>query len=221
MSINNILSQPGAVHLSHLESLRSFDCSKSELNDWPTLPASLEIIDCTDCFVRETPTIADKALFGKLRVALLARSLAATFVLASIQMSESSSLARLDVDLQARAHHQDLDWPIFTALLHKGLLRDLTFLSLWSTLLRDEHAQQFVEGCPRLERLELAYAKITGVFVVGLVTAPGCQLKHLVLKDCNDVSLDTIAWARHRGVLVERRSTEASVGSGRRVHGLH
>ena len=110
--------------------------------------------------------------------------------------------------------------PLFFNGLRSGGLRELTCLRIWDESLSDSQVDDFVGNCRKLETIELCAPRITGVFIVGLLTAPESQVKRLVLKNCTNVSLDTYAWARERGVTVERTASEAYGGSGRRVSGL-
>ena len=111
--------------------------------------------------------------------------------------------------------------PLFFNGLRSGGLREVTYLRIWDEFLFDSQVDDFVGNCRKLETIELCAPRITGVFIVGLLTAPESRVKRLVLKDCTNVSPDTYAWARERGVTVERTTTEAQGGSGRRVYGLN
>ncbi len=202
------------VDLSSLQNLRSFDCSGSQLGSWPQLPTSLEKINCTDCWLGgNDPTIGDTNAMARLTVARLANCTASRAILGSIEISNSCTLTRLEVDLH---HYQD----VFFRLLGGGQLKHLTFLGLSFQGLEDGHVELFVEHCEDLETLELTSARVTGVFIASLLAAPKCRLKRLALKDCEKVSPDAIDWAKNRGVQIVRTSAE-SWGSGRRVRDAH
>jgi hypothetical protein len=179
---------------------------------------SLEVLDCTECWVDDysNPNVVP---FGNLHIARLARCTAVSRVLDSFRSSASGTLKHLDLDFNSDFWYE-AGWLLFLQLLRSGDLPGLTFLRLFYALLSDEHVDILVECCRKLETVELSSPKITGVFVVGLLTAPESQLKRLVLRDCTNVSPDTYDWARQRGVIVERTTTEGNGGSGRRLRGL-
>jgi hypothetical protein len=87
-------------------------------------------------------------------------------------------------------------------------------------MLCDEHVDVLVEQCQKLETVELSSPNITGVFIVGLLTTPQSRVERLSLRDCTNVSPDTYNWAKQRGIAIERTTSEAYGGSGRRVHAL-
>jgi hypothetical protein len=187
---------------------------------WPLLPASLEILDCTESWVDAAVlTPANAAPFASLRVAQLARCSSAVLVLDSILRSESATLTHLDLDLNVDVT-SDFSWLLFLHCLRSGALRELTFLRLWSAELYDEHVGVLVEHCQKLEILGLSSPNITGVFIVGLLTAPQNRVERLSLRDCTSVSPDTDHWAKQRGITIERTTSEAYGGSGRRVRAL-
>lgn len=204
---------------SCLKSLQSFECSTLRVDQWPKLPASLELLDCTECraeYSRPFPTGQDT--FANLRIARLARSPVGHVVLCSILRSASDKLTYLDVDLRAdRAG--DASWTLFLDAVRGGSLKGLTFLRIWYSMLSDEHIDTLVEHCRKLETVDLSSPNVTGVCVVRLLTAPDNRVKRLVLRDCTKISADTYEWARQKAV-IERTSTEAYGGSGRRVHAL-
>lgn len=187
---------------------------------WPLLPASLEILDCTESWEDVTVhTPENAAPFANLRVARLATYSSAIPILHRILRSESATLTYLDLDLNIDMTGH-LSWLLFLRGLRSGALRELTFLRLWSAALYDEHVDVLVEHCQKLETVELSSPNITGVFIVGLLTAPQSRVGRLSLKDCTSVSPDTYDWAKQRGVTIERTTSEAYGGSGRSVHAL-
>jgi hypothetical protein len=209
-----------AFDFTSLKSLQSFDCSGLRVGHWPKLPTSLELLDCSECcVVIPLPNHLNENTFESLRIARLAKSSAGPGVLRHILSSASDKLTYLDVDLSADMF-SDVSWSLFLSAVRGGSLRELTFLRIWYAMLSDEHVDDLVEHCRKLEIIELSSPNITGVFVVGLLTAPESRFKRLTLRDCTKVSPDTYEWARQRGVVIERTTTEAYGGSGRRVHGL-
>jgi hypothetical protein len=184
------------------------------------LPASLELLDCTECWVDvPRPLHPNENPLQHLRIARLSRCRAGPRLLQSITNSASDKLRYLDVDLSADAF-SDRSWSEFHSALRAGSLRELTFLRIWYEMLSDEHVDDVIEHCRKLEVVDLSSPNITGVSVVGLLTAPENRVKRLALKDCTKISPDAYEWARQRGVVVERITTEVYGGSGRRVHGL-
>ena len=187
---------------------------------WPLLPASLEILDCTDGWLYDTwPTPANETPFANLRVARLARCSPAVHILDKISRSESATLTYLDLDLNTDVT-SPLSWGSFLRGLRSGALRELTFLRIWSAMLYDGDVNVLVEHCQKLETVELSSPNITGVFIVGLLTAPQSRVERLSLRDCTRVSPDTYDWANQRGIIIERTTSEAYGGSGRRVRAL-
>jgi hypothetical protein len=187
---------------------------------WPLLPASLEILDCTESWLDDTwPMPANETPFANLRVARLAGCSSAVHVLDNISRSESATLTYLDLDLNTDVT-SPLSWESFLHGLRSGALRELTFLRIWSVMLSDGDVDVLVEHCQKLETVELSSPNITGVFLVGLLTAPQSRVERLSLTDCTHVSPDTYDWANQRGIIIERTTSEAYGGSGRRVHAL-
>ena len=188
---------------------------------WPLLPASLEILDFTEGWLDDTwPTPANETPFANLRVARLARCSSVVRVLDNISRSELATLTYLDLDLNTDVT-SPLGWESFLRGLRSGALRELTFLRIWSAMLHDGDVDVLVEHCQKLETVELSSPNITGVFIVGLLTAPQSRVERLSLRDCTSVSPDTYDWAGQRGIIIERTTTEAYGGSGRRVHALY
>jgi hypothetical protein len=212
--------EPFGFDFSSLGRLQSFDISKSRFWQFPTLPASLELLDCTECWVDVPwPLHPKQSSLQHLRIARLARCRAGPRVLQSITNSASDKLRYLDVDLNADALI-DLSWFELLSTLRAGSLKELTFLRVWYEQLSDDDIDEVVKYCRKLEVVDLSSPNITGVSIVGLLTAPENRVKRLALKDCTKVSPDTYEWARQRGVVVERTTTEVYGGSGRRVHGV-
>lgn len=193
------------LDLSSLNDLRSFDCSGSTLSDWPRLPVSIETINATDCWMNGSTPVFDPDQLPRLRVAKVSKC---TNPFPVLFMSNLSALTRLDIDT---------DFSLFHDLLVSGRLSHLIFLGLKCQDLRDDDVPLFISGCPDLDILELKSAMyITGCFIIDLLKAPTCQLRRLVLNNCDSVSPDAIEYARQKGVNVER-STAETRGSGIRV----
>lgn len=95
-----------------------------------------------------------------------------------------------------------------------GSARDL---SLECEALQDQDVDHFMSRFPDISTLQLAAPRITGAFIADLLKRPSSQLCKLILKDCRNVSPDTITWARARGIEVEVHLGKVEVRGGRRL----
>lgn len=109
--------------------------------------------------------------------------------------------------------------PLF-AMLHRSanLVANVKVVHMRAQGLADTHLEAFREHFAAVEALTLHSAQVTGVFLAGLITAPGSKLNNLKLMFCPKVSPDVVDWAKERNVTVEiRQSPEAGC---RQIRGL-
>lgn len=93
-------------------------------------------------------------------------------------------------------------------------LRALESLSLAGCFgVQDAWAAQIAEQLPGLKSLDLSRTRVTGVGIKDIVSQG--NLKHLMVNECESISLDAIAWARSQGVVVE--NGKASMTGGKKV----
>ncbi|EXJ86275.1 hypothetical protein A1O1_06645 [Capronia coronata CBS 617.96] len=92
--------------------------------------------------------------------------------------------------------------PIYRVLFHTGWSRGFKRVHVKGGCVEDIDHEMFLEHCPALEELCLDSAKITGVFITGLLRANPPKLRKITLKNCEQVSSDVVPWAKPRGVEV-------------------
>jgi hypothetical protein len=70
-----------------------------------------------------------------------------------------------------------------------------------------------------LETVSLVASPIHGANLIELLKRPTNRLRQITLTDCENVSSDTIEWARSRGVTMHVKKSQAVLGSERRFRG--
>ena len=87
--------------------------------------------------------------------------------------------------------------------LKEGHFSKLKWLRLSEIDMCDDNLELIGQKCPGLNHLGLfGIPDITGSGIRLLIEA-NPQLKHLIMNNCDDVSTDTIFWARSRGIIVD------------------
>lgn len=95
----------------------------------------------------------------------------------------------------------------------RPILEHVRIFCYTDTELKDEHAQDFGTMFRHLEELEIENnSHITGSFVSTLLRRDDNRLRKVVLRDCDKVSHDVVAWAKSRGVEVKLLRTSAQSG---------
>ena len=192
------------LDFSTLSRLRSLTMERVNLEVFPALPPSLEVLKC-----RAWPTRVDawptpfpsqfKAQLDLTRLRTIQFIEMGRQILSPLSnlppSGELNSVTRLDL------YECLIGLEIFTSLLERGQLRELKSLRISFPDLNDDHLETFLVHCPKLETMVLTNTRITGVFVKGLITAPSSQVKCLVLDGVDSrVSFDAVEWAQKRGV---------------------
>lgn len=117
-------------------------------------------------------------------------------------------------------------------------IRSTPATSLFGTTTESEITKQFVNlqelalgdnrdllhGFPlgwlkSLEIVSLMASTIHGAELIELLKRPDNRLRHITLTDCENISPDTIEWARNQGITVHVKKSQAVSGSERRIRG--
>ena len=203
MDLSPQVSQP-TLDFSTLSCLRSLTMERVNLEVFPGLPPSLEVLKCcawpTRVDLWPMPLLSAPGAHSDLTrlqtVQFIEMGRQILSPLSNLpQSGEPNSVARLDVyECLVRLGN-------FTSLLKRGQLRELKCLRISFPDLDDDHLETFLIHCPKLETLVLTNTRITGVFVKGLIAAPSSRLKCLVLDGLDSrVSFDAVEWAQKEGV---------------------
>jgi tetratricopeptide (TPR) repeat protein len=214
LNLSNMDLRPQALQppldFSTLGRLRSLIMNRVNVDDFPALPSALEVLKCHAWLSRVS---AWPAHFngitqpGQVPQWYLTRLHTIQFVGMGDQilsplrhlppMGETNALTELDL------YECQIGLGNFLRLIERGLMREVKSLRLSFPDLDDDHLDSFLVHLRSLEKLVLINTRITGVFVKGLITVPGCQLRHLGLGGLvTRVSIDVIEWAQKRGVEV-------------------
>jgi hypothetical protein len=82
--------------------------------------------------------------------------------------------------------------------------------------LDDKRVMELVTQLPRLVFLDISGSRITGAGVKDIILKRD-TIRHLVLRDCMEISRDAVDWARAKGVKVENQMTSTDAKGGRKV----
>ncbi|KAL8675203.1 MAG: hypothetical protein Q9168_000456 [Polycauliona sp. 1 TL-2023] len=103
------------------------------------------------------------------------------------------------------------------SLINRGVMDNVVDLDLSGPRLTDSLIQLLAFRAFRLERIKLASTAITGIGVKALVTKPGNKLQYLDITNCNHVSSDAVAFARHLKGLTVKCSQENYSGKRKKI----
>ncbi|KAL9000977.1 MAG: hypothetical protein Q9169_000461 [Polycauliona sp. 2 TL-2023] len=102
-------------------------------------------------------------------------------------------------------------------LINRGVMDHVVDLDLSGPRLKDSLIQLLSFRAFQLERINVAWTAITGVGVKALVTKPGSKLQYLDITNCNHVSSDAVAFARHLKGLTVQCSQEEHRGKKKKI----
>ena len=214
-----ILSGDLHFDLSGLLSLRKLLFSSCCIDRWPKLPPSIEVWDnhatktIENTVFLETTDASRIGTLGKLKFLRFNRTSPPPPMFSFMPARSTASLTSLDIrstsanSLFSTASRYDFSE-------HLTNLRELA----WG----DNQGERNIDSLGWLENLEivsLVASPIHGADLIELLKRPTNRLRQITLTDCENVSSDTIEWARSRGVKVHVKKSQAVLGSERRVRG--
>jgi hypothetical protein len=187
------------------------------MSRWPKLPPSIEVWDNLRVTILE-PLVIDEDM-NKFRLGMLARLKVLRFnetsppppMYSFMPIKSTGSLISLDVR----------NTPIMTLFdttvaysfeLDRKNLRNLACGNNESWLIP-------LTGSEKLETVSLIAHPLYGVEIIDLLKRPENSLRQITLLDCENVSPDTIEWARNQGVTMHVKKSQPAAGTARRVRG--
>ncbi len=184
--------------------LKHLELSQSVLYQLPKMPPTLLELNISNSIIRDTPQNPSK--LQKLSHLNLYGTTSDNRLLPHILWDASPHTLHLDFG--------NLSQPF--VLFNFSEQYGLKHLRLRHQQLGDHDIDSFVFRFPSLETLRLERARISGVFIAALIRKPDNKLKYIYLEDCDNVSRDTIDYAKNLGVTVEVKSTQ-DIQGGRRI----
>ena len=205
-------------NFSSLNQLQSLNLAKLSLVVFPTLPSSLQKLVMISCFSCDFDSTASQANIINNNLTNLTRLFLGghpySLELDHLQMLLEPNKGNIE-ELELEACN-GLDPAGLISLGESGYLKKIVSLKLGQEDFDDRCLKSLVEHVPRLRKIALMNAEITGVGVKAVVQKPQDKLEHLILRNCYQVSPDAVEYARARGVKVDCYFPDAS-RKGKRV----
>lgn len=206
------------LDFSSLNQLQFLNLTKMSLVVFPIFPSSLQklvMISCSSCDFDSTASqanIVNNNLTNLTKLFLGGHPYSLkTDHLQMLLEPNKGNLEELDVE-----GCYGLGTPGLISLGRSGYLKKIVSLNLGQEDFVDRCLESLVEHVPRLRKMALVNAGITGVGVKAAVQKPQDKLEHLVLRNCSQVSPDAVEYARARGVKVHCYFPDAT-SKGKRV----
>lgn len=202
------------IDFSNLHQLQQLDISRLNAILPPRLPSTIHAIAMADCNCFPGIQGVDFADFDLPEMTRLS--------LAGWPGLSPSDLQACLLPSKGKVTHLDIGGCITLSsaslkeLITQGYLEAVEDLVLRSCNVDDEIAMLIARNLPRLENLDFACSKITGVGVKALVIGLEGKLKHLCLDGCHSTNIDAVEFARAMGVKVAFGFPDPLSG-GRRV----
>ena len=188
------------LDFSNLHQLQHLDITGLVAQLPPQLPSTVRTFLMADCIsfprISGVP-FADFDLPQMTRLSLAGWSELSLSVLQACLLPNKGKLKHLDIGGCIALSIANLK-----ELITHGYLEGVEELVLKSCTLDDEIAMLIARNVPRLENLDLARTKVTGVGVKALVIGLKGKLDRLGLDGCNSTSIDAVELARAMGVKV-------------------
>ena len=192
---------PGqAVDFSKLHQLQHLDISRLHAILPPLLPSTVRTVAMANC---NTFPRFPRVSFVNLDLPHIIR-----LSLAGWPELSLSELQTWLIQSKGKLTHLDISGCIHLStanlkeLITQDYLEGVVDLVLKSCNVDDEIAMLIARNLPRLQKLDVANSKITGVGVKALVVAREGKLEHLCLDGCFSTNIDAVKLARTKGVNV-------------------
>lgn len=214
-----ILSRDWDFDLSGLLSLHKLLFSSCCIDQWPKLPPSIEVWDNHTTKTIENPVFLESTdasrigTLGKLKFLRFNKTSPPPPMLSFMPAKSTASLTSLDI----RSTSANCLFGTAFRYSFSEHLKNLRELA-WGDNQGDRDMDSIV-WFEKLETISLVASPIHGADLIELLKRPTNRLRQITLTDCENVSLDTIEWARSRGVKMHVKKSQVVSGSERRVRG--
>ena len=204
----------GNIDFSNLHQLQHLNISYLKAVLPPRLPSTVLTVAMANCY---TLPGLQRVSFAELDLPQMVR-----LSLAGWSDLSLGDLQAYLISSKGKATHLDIGGCIALSsvnlkeLITEGYLERVEDLVLRSCNVDDEIAVLMARNLPRLENLDLAYTKVSGVGVKALTIGLEGKLKHLCLDGCHSTNIDAVALARAMGVKVAFGFPDLRSG-GRRI----
>ena len=197
--------------LSGVTGLRRLVLKSCAIRVWPTLPPNVEVwdnydieLDCYRPFPMSYWDGGSIGELGKLKCLRFNKTFAPPPISAFMPKESTSSITALDI------RNTPIDSPIGTSFLaeflpHLTHVRELA----WGGVQREEDVTlPLLDRFEELETLSLLASRFHGSDLMTLLKRTENRLKSIMLTDCENISPDTVDWARSRGVAVQVKKSQ-------------
>ena len=197
--------------LSGVTGLRRLVFKSCSMRSWPQLPPNIEVWDNYDLLMDHVNAIYPSywsrgrlGELGKLKFLRINKTNHLPPIAAFMPNESTSSIMTLDI------RNTPIKSPLGTTFLAESLPHLTSVRELaWGGVHREEDVTLQILCCfEELETLSLLASQFHGSDLVTLLKRPNNRLKSIVLTDCENISPDTIEWARARGVVVHVKKSQ-------------
>ena len=185
-----------AIGFSKLHQLQDLDISSLIMMPPIYFPSTLCSLVLTNCHLPRI-NFADLHLPHIIRLSLAGWNDLSLSELQACLIPNKGKLTHLDI-----RGCVELSIANIKEIITQNYLEDIEDLVLKSCHVDDEIAILLARNLPRLQKLDVANSKITGVGVKALVVGLKGKLEHLCLDGCHSTNIDAVKLARGMGVKV-------------------
>ena len=207
----------GNIDFSNLHQLQHLNISHLKAILPPRLPSTVRTVAMANCYTMpglQGASFAELDLPQMVRLSLAGWSDLSLGDLRAYLISSKGKVTHLDIGGCIALSSVNLK-----ELITEGYLERVEDLVLRSCNVDDEIAVLIARNLPRLEDLDLACTKVSGVGVKALTIGLEGKLKRLRLDGCQSTNIDAVALARSTGVKVAFGFLDLWSG-GRRIRQL-
>ena len=185
-----------AVDFSKLHQLQNLDISRLNMSLPLHFPSTLRSFAVKDCYFPRI-SFADLDLPHLIRLSFAGWSGFSLTELQACLTPNKGKLTHLDMGSCIELSNANIK-----EIITQNYLEGIEDLVLNSSNVDDEIAILLARNLPRLQKLDVANSKITGVGVKALVVGLQGKLEHLCLDGCYSTNIDAVMLAREMGVKV-------------------